>query len=271
MGAVLLSVRSSVGTGADVVRVLSLGAGVQSSTLLLMAVQGELEIDSAVFADTGWEPRATYEHLRWLEAEANVAGLAVYRVSAGNLRTDALTPNHRFASMPLRVLHEDGSQGILRRQCTKEYKVRPVQRQLRYFGATAAKPVTLLMGISLDEVHRMTESRVRYVRHSYPLVDRRMTRLDCLNWLKRHGYPEPPKSACIGCPYRADSLWRALTPEEWADAVDFDQRIRHLPGVDGATYLHRSYIPLASVDLRSAQDRGQMDLFGEECEGMCGV
>ena len=38
-------------------RVLSLGAGVQSSTLLLMACHGELELDAAIFADTQWEPQ----------------------------------------------------------------------------------------------------------------------------------------------------------------------------------------------------------------------
>ena len=33
-------------------RVLSLGAGVQSSTLLLMAVHGELKLDRAIFTQT---------------------------------------------------------------------------------------------------------------------------------------------------------------------------------------------------------------------------
>lgn len=54
-------------------RVLSLGAGVQSSVLLLMSARGLLpRLDAAVFADTKWEPRAVYEHLGWLEAEAGV-------------------------------------------------------------------------------------------------------------------------------------------------------------------------------------------------------
>ena len=49
-------------------RVLSLGAGVQSTTLALLAVRGEIGPmpDCAIFADTGWEPRAVYEHLTWL-------------------------------------------------------------------------------------------------------------------------------------------------------------------------------------------------------------
>jgi 3'-phosphoadenosine 5'-phosphosulfate sulfotransferase (PAPS reductase)/FAD synthetase len=47
-------------------RVLSLGAGVQSTTLALMAAHGEIEPPHcAIFADTGWEPRAVYDHLDW--------------------------------------------------------------------------------------------------------------------------------------------------------------------------------------------------------------
>ena len=51
-------------------RVLSLGAGVQSTTLALMAAHGEIGPmpDCAIFADTGWEPKAVYEHLAWLRS-----------------------------------------------------------------------------------------------------------------------------------------------------------------------------------------------------------
>ena len=51
-------------------RILSLGAGVQSSTLALMIAHGELPpVTAAVFADTQWEPRKVYEWLDWLETE----------------------------------------------------------------------------------------------------------------------------------------------------------------------------------------------------------
>jgi hypothetical protein len=49
-------------------RVLSLGAGVQSTTMALMAAHGEVGPmpDCAIFSDTGWEPNAVYQHLAWL-------------------------------------------------------------------------------------------------------------------------------------------------------------------------------------------------------------
>ncbi|MBM9506854.1 hypothetical protein ITX44_20355 [Streptomyces sp. KK5PA1] len=71
---------------------MSLGAGVQSSTLLLLAAEGRLPaLDAAVFADTRWEPRAVYEHLDRLEREvAEPAGIPIPRVSAGHIRDHAL-------------------------------------------------------------------------------------------------------------------------------------------------------------------------------------
>lgn len=52
---------------------LSLGAGVQSTTMALMAAHGELGPmpDCAILPILGWEPKAVYEHLDWLMS-ANV-------------------------------------------------------------------------------------------------------------------------------------------------------------------------------------------------------
>jgi 3'-phosphoadenosine 5'-phosphosulfate sulfotransferase (PAPS reductase)/FAD synthetase len=101
-------------------RVLSLGAGVQSTTVALLSASGVLpRLDAAIFADTGWEPAAVYAHLDRLEREALIpAGIPLYRVSVGNIRNDALNPEHRFASMPLFVKNPDGGDGMTRRQCT---------------------------------------------------------------------------------------------------------------------------------------------------------
>ena len=101
-----------------------------------------------------------------------------------------------------------------------------------------------------------------------------MRRSDCLRWLQSHGYSVPPKSACIGCPFRSDAEWRHLkysSPEEWEDAVAFDAAVRnglvHIgkAGLRGKAYLHRSLTPLAEVDLSTAAEHGQLDLFGNEC------
>ena len=87
-------------------RLLSLGAGVQSTVLALMATDGTLPgLDGAIFADTGWEPRRVYAQVDRLETALTAAGIPLYRVSSGNLRDDAIDPSHRYASVPYFVLN----------------------------------------------------------------------------------------------------------------------------------------------------------------------
>ncbi len=294
-------------------RVLSLGAGVQSTTLALMAAHAEIGPmpDCAIFADTGWEPKAVYEHLAWLMSP-NVLPFPVHIVSAGDIRADLVAgaQGKRWASIPaftrnvtpvgteLPVLgeHDNGETvvigsrilrtervdvGMIRRQCTGDYKIVPIRRKVRELAGLTRRrsPKTAVVeqwiGISLDEVLRMKPSFEAWQVNRWPLIERRMSRRDCLRWLERHGYPLPPKSACIGCPFHSDAAWRHIRdtdPEAWADVVNLDRTIRTgFRGIRGEVYLHRSAVPLDQVDLTTEADRGQLDLWPNECEGMCGV
>lgn len=117
---------TATGTG-PALRLLSLGAGVQSTTVLLLVCEGEIpRFDVALLADTGWEPREVYTNRQRLTAHAQKYGIPVRQVSAGNIRADALDFRHRFVSMPLHTLNPDGSRGLARRQCTAEYKITPL-------------------------------------------------------------------------------------------------------------------------------------------------
>jgi len=257
-------------------RIISLGAGVQSTTLALMAAHGEIAPmpDCAVFADTGWEPTAVYRHLAGLTRELP---FPVHVVSAGNLRADAIaqtnTLGQRFAAVPWFTLSPAGHRGMGRRQCTNEYKLRPIQRKVVELlgGRRSCGGAEMWLGISLDEAMRVKPSRVGYIVNRWPLVEQRLNRGDCMAWLQRHGYPVPVKSACVGCPYRSNGEWRALTPAEFTDACEVDRAIRDQPGMRGRQYMHASRRPLAEADLRTAGDRGQLNLFVNECEGLCGV
>ncbi|MDA0565150.1 hypothetical protein LG943_12610 [Streptomonospora sp. S1-112] len=249
-------------------KLLSLGAGVQSSTLLLLAAQGAIpRFDYALFADTGWEPTAVYRHLARLETVAADAGIPLLRISAGNIRRDALDEDHRFASMPLFIRGPHGERQMARRQCTAEYKIRPLKREARRLlgyphpnrvptGVYAEQSI----GISVDEVHRAKDADVRYLRNRFPLLEIGWTRRDCRAYLAAHGLGDTPRSACVGCPYRSNASWaemKATDPAAWEDAVAFDAAIRHghpaaatrgTP-LRGTYYLHAARVPLAQVDL----------------------
>jgi hypothetical protein len=171
--------------------------------------------------------------------------------------------------------------GMIRRQCTNEYKIVPIRRKVRELLGIAGQrsptsPVAeQWIGISLDEAVRIKPSFEHWQINRWPLIERAMTRLDCLNWLERNGYPRPPKSAWIGCPFHTDDHWRHMRdhdPDAWADALSVDRTIRiGFRGIRGEVYLHRSAVPLDQADLSTAADRGQLDLWLNECEGICGV
>ncbi len=276
-------------------RVLSLGAGVQSTTVALLSAAGDLpRLDAAIFADTGWEPAAVYAHLDRLEREVLVpAGIPLHRVSVGNIRNDALNPEHRFASMPLFIKNQDGGDGMTRRQCTSEYKLKPIKRQVRQLlGYPHPTPVPRglyaeqWIGISRDEIGRAKDSGINYLRSAFPLLgltgaaDGRegWTRDDCTRYLNANGWATTPKSACIGCPFHGNAQWRALrdgNPEEWADAVAFDAAIRsgnargnaNGKPLLGEAYLHRSRIPLSEAPIDRVTPfewaKQQTDVFGQ--------
>ncbi|MBO4275499.1 hypothetical protein [Microbispora triticiradicis] len=309
-------------------RLLSLGAGVQSTAILLLACDGTIPtFDAAIFADTGWEPKAVYDHLDRLAEHAAQHGIPVYRVSSGNIRRDALDPEARFASMPLYVISPcqictpgatpgrvadltgevDGKHyikytgpcprcggtgkqpGMARRQCTSEYKLKPIKQKTReLLGYPHPKPVPkglyveTAIGISLDEIGRARDSDVQYMRNVFPLLDLKWTRKDCERYLRRAGWGSTAKSACIGCPYHGNRAWRQIrdeTPEEWADAVAFDHAIRNGSAranaagqeLRGSMYLHRSRVPLdqAPIDrvTRSEWRETHPTLFDEFEDG----
>lgn len=262
-------------------RVISFGAGVQSTTMALMAAHGEIGPmpDFAVFADTGWEPKAVYEHLNFMTGR-NVLPFPVGITKAGNLRDDLLrgvnSTGQVFSSVPW--FSSDGGMG--RRQCTKEYKIVPIKRAIRReMAARGIKVgpgrVEQWIGISTDEAMRVNESKVKYIKHRYPLIELGMSRLDCLAWIAKNGYPEPPKSSCIGCPFKSDAQWRQMRDEasaEWNDAIFVDRVIRTAgvttPGIQ--QFMHRTLRPLDEVDL-AERPVPQLNMFNNECLGMCGV
>ena len=258
------------------IHIISLGAGVQSSTMALMAAHGEITPmpQCAIFADTGWEPRAVYDWLEWLKESLP---FPVHTVSAGSIRSDALSTG-RKASLPYFL---NGGDGKAWRQCTSEYKIDPITRFCRdRLEWTSEKDlrtpfITQWRGISADEAQRMKPSHRRWMIVRYPLaMELGMTRADCLQWMKRHAYPEPPRSACIGCPFHSDYEWQSMKrdrPAEFADAVEFDAAIRKAGGMRGETFLHRTCKPLDTIDFDHRISGGHVDMFGAECEGMCGV
>lgn len=268
-------------------RVLSLGAGVQSSTLALMIEKGEVPmVDCAIFADVKGEPKAVYEWLDWLETQLSYP---IYRVTWRDLKQDILDAaegNYKGFTAPFFSKNKDtGKKRMLLRQCTNDYKVQPIIKKVRELlglkkGEKRKKgtKVEMIMGISLDEVFRKKPNRVKYIENQFPLIDKKLRREDCVQWMESFGYGKPPRSACTFCPFHNDEEWKHIkeNKNEWDEVVRMDKAIReqerHKNNNNEYTadelFLHRSCQPIDEVDFD--KNNNQLNFFNEECEGYCG-
>lgn len=267
------------------IRFLSLGAGVQSSTVALKMKHGEIEgVCEAIFADTGNEPLEVY---RWLDFLEKQLPFPVVRVNAGDLSeaTFRMRVSRKNGRQYLKnfipsysIDQDTGERGIFPRKCTLDFKLVPIWRELRRVVKPRRGETRLLaemvIGISWDEVHRMKPAKFPWLQNDYPLVETHQTRGHCLVWMQQHGYPRPPRSACVFCPYHSDKEWLHLkndAPEEFEKAVEFERRLWATAaerGVRTREYLHVDRVPLDQVEFREERN---LQLFGNECEGLCGM
>jgi hypothetical protein len=240
---------------------LSWGCGVQSTALAVMSALGDLPmLDVVITADTGWERKATYDvrdyYTGWLEKR----GIPVHVVTAGNVRVQGYLEH-------VHIPFWTDTGGPLQRQCTMNFKIVPIKHELRrllgYHQSKSPHPVAgsvvQWLGISLDEYKRMKDSRVKYIIHKFPLIEKRLTRNDCIEYLESKRLPVPIKSACVGCPYRRSSEWlemKKTCPDEWAEVIAFDELNRNNPlSVRGKStakklYVYQKSVPLISADLK---------------------
>lgn len=269
------------------VHVLSLGAGTQSSCMALMSAYGDLpRPDYIIFSDTGWEPKFVYEWLEKLKSKLAEFGLKVITVSNGNIYKNTLRSietGERTPSLPYYTKNPiTGTKGMVMRQCTQDYKILPINRKIREllgYGPheKVKETVYVWKGITVDEIARIKPSETNWIKYKYPLFEKGMDRLDCINYVRKKMGETPPKSSCVGCPFHSNERWLDLKknhPDEWKQAVEFDRKIRNHPKFQDELYLHRSCLPLDKVDLQENQTTifdYLGDDFTNECLGMCGI
>jgi hypothetical protein len=258
------------------IKILSLGWGVQSFTIAAMVALGELEpIDFAIHADTTHERKLTYDFVAkwkpWLESK----GLKI--ITVVNNKTELGEGKYQQVDIPA-FTRTDKSDGQVNRQCTGHWKIEPMRRRIsQELTALGIKKTTGVIkqwiGISIDEYQRMRDSDVKYIANHYPLIEKKMTRKDCEKWLINNGLEIPPKSACTFCPFHSTDEWRKIkaTPEDWKEAVLVDSLIRDKRRTDMRLFVHPSRKPLDMVDFRTQEEKGQLSLWDNECTGICGV
>lgn len=237
------------------------------------------KVDYAVHADTTFERAETYEFARrwtpWLEER----GVVVVVVGK---RNRAINDEWGGVFIPAYTSYPSGEEsGVLRRQCTHDWKIAPIRR---YLSAELARRgikkypdvVEQWLGITLDEIQRMKPSGVKYIQNVHPFIehfDRPMSRAAVIHWLHDHDLPVPVKSSCVFCPYHDRQTWSDIKENgngDWSKALEIDRAIRHKrPGY--LAYLTPERKPLDECDFRSkAEQAGQLSLWDDnECTGTC--
>ena len=207
-----------------------------SVALMILLLRDGLPFDEAVFADTGNEVPETYDYLD----------------TAGKYLADHDVPLN-IVSKQGRTLYETSWDrrvfpSAIWRWSTRDFKVTPIQRHYRSYDAH----VNQYLAIAWDEVHRMKDSRVDYVTNLYPLVDRKLTRADCIDIIQETGLPVPERSSCYFCPFNSVERWQWLYethPELYEKAVALEERSKHFPSqrLTDQAFRERTDISLRSL------------------------
>ena len=278
--------------------ILNLGAGVQSTTVYLMNMEGLItpKFDLCIFADTQDEPDAVMEHLSWLQTQD---GPEIWIRTKGSLGDNLLkgenSTHQRFVSIPAFTAADgaEKSSGITRRQCTSEYKIGVIDLAIRreVLGLKVYQhwPKNIVVhqyfGISADEARRSVSIKKMYERYKgkrvphFPLLEMNWTRADCLKWLADRVPHQVPRSACVYCPYKSNYEWwlAKQDPKAWARIVQIDHALR-TPGLvvnrnmNQKMYLHKSAKPIDEIDFEELmkKEKGGPS-FAKECTGGCGL
>jgi len=234
----------------DAIEYVSFGGGSPSVALAILNALGEIPSPArlVVFADTGWEAAETERlvpvYAEWLRGH----GMEFVTVQAKEGPLDTWVMGQE-TNLPLPVFAEGG--GMSNRQCTDRWKIRPIRRYMSgRYGRT--RPAVAQFGLHWGEVHRMRDPKTKRDRNRWPLIERRMTRQDCIDVLEREGLPLPPRTACVGCPFHSDAAWRQLAaeaPDDFERAAVVDDFIRERARRQGRTLvgLYRKARPLRRV------------------------
>ena len=299
---------------------LSYGAGMQTFALLVMAEQGEIDIDEVVFADTGAEHMETYHHIeevakpicnrigipfttvRMQKEVDDISGLSEREIddykamlrdtSSLKSRTERINAHKEYAiehEIPRRVVSSLRDEIIARRRvpsinpssrwCTSDAKLIPIHRgfiRLEQQKGNYIKPCTALIGLSYEELTRMYKPHLTEYVVEYPLIDKKMTRKDCVAYVERFGYNSPPKSGCYFCPFQGKAQWRSLLhthPDMYWDAVGMEEADLNYPtyGLYPQGIMLRKLAAYFSDSVQTRLEDGYKEEMFCEQAGYCGV
>jgi len=208
-------------------KVLSLGAGVNSTALLVLKAQGKVDFDLAIFADTGGEQPETYQYIETV-----------------------IKPFCQKHSIDLRFTQKEGKSlydsymdkkiipTTIWRSCSDHFKIRAIRNYLRHNFPN--ENIVTLIGYCKGEEDRSKRNDCGSIS---PLIEMGIDREGCMKIIEDVGLPIPIKSGCYFCPYQAAKSWLSLLknhPDYFSKAETFEKNGRRYPELILPFYAHLS-------------------------------
>lgn len=194
--------------------IVSYGAGINSTAMLVGMVERGIRPDAILFADTGGEHPDTYRMLK--QVTKYLVAHEMPRITVVRRRPTLKAP---YKTLEAECLDSSTlpSKAYGFSRCASKWKIQP---QLKY-GKTwqpaidcwaRGELVHKAVGFHTDEQRRIKPDVDKGYRKVYPLVEWGWTQDDCIAAVKRAGL-QIRKSACFFCPSSTKPEVRALAAQ----------------------------------------------------------
>lgn len=246
-------------------KILSCGAGMQSTALALMSAENIKKgivhplvpvYDAIVFCDLNCEPMWVYDQVNFIASVCRQYGIPFYILESYIFEDQAQRiQNGKYIKIPLWTMNR-GKRGKLRRSCTIDYKIEAIQCFVKYelLGYKKYQRMNpadigaheMHIGFSSEERSRVFDSQHPMFINKFPLTDMGLERKDNYRYILEEWGLETKASACYICPYHKNHFFAYLRdhcPNEYEEVNDFDRILSEKPDdgmVESELYLSYS-------------------------------
>lgn len=276
-------------------KVLSCGAGMQSTALALMSCENAQAVkkglppphpkvpvyDLVVFCDLGLEPPWVAKQVEFIRKACEQAYIP-FKVLDSPLYTDFLRNfgERRTVSIPWWTLRDDGHESVMPRNCTIDYKIEMISKFFRWevlgyrkyqrLRDEDKKAHEMHMGFSVEEMKRCKESTNPMFINKFPLVEMGLTRADNYAYIRDVWGLETKASACTFCPFHQNYFFKYLRetfPGDYQKLVGVDELLRDKnpkPPMDSELFISRSRKRIADLTDEDCDDAQCFEYCGRQ-------
>lgn len=227
-------------------KILSCGAGMQSTALALMSCENKRDgikykevpiYDAIIYCDLGHEPQWVYKQVDFIKEKCEAVKIPFYILNT-HLYQDYIDNfgKKRVVSIPFWTIDENGKKGKMMRNCTLDYKINEIikfvrRNILQYKKGQRTKKEDLKahemhLGFSCEEQKRCKDNPHKMFVNKFPLVEMGLSRADNYKYILEVWGLETKASACNICPFHTNYFFQYLRDnykEDYQELIKFDE------------------------------------------------